>query len=106
MLPEITPQQLKTRLDNQENLQLIDVREPKEWAICNLGGTLIPLADLPKKAAELDKNATTVLICHHGFRSAQALLFLQQRHGFTNLLNLKGGVHAWALEVDPAFPVY
>ncbi|WP_210486498.1 rhodanese-like domain-containing protein [Rufibacter aurantiacus] len=106
MLPEITPQQLKERLDRQEPLQLIDVREPAEWAICNLGGELIPLADIPKAAPTLDKEIPTVLICHHGFRSAQALMFLQQRHGFTNLLNLKGGVHAWAEEVDPAFPVY
>jgi rhodanese-related sulfurtransferase len=106
MLPEITPAQLKERLTNKEPLQLIDVREPQEWEICNLGGELIPLAELPKRAADLDKAKTTVLICHHGFRSAQALLFLQQRHGFTNLLNLKGGVHAWAQEVDPAFPVY
>ncbi|WP_227006340.1 rhodanese-like domain-containing protein [Rufibacter latericius] len=106
MLPEITPQQLKERLAQQEPLQLIDVREPQEWEICNLGGQLIPLADLPKQAVNLDKGKTTVLICHHGFRSAQALMFLQQRHGFTNLLNLKGGVHAWAEEVDPSFPVY
>ncbi|WP_207432788.1 rhodanese-like domain-containing protein [Sabulibacter ruber] len=106
MLPEITPQQLKERLDRQEPLQLIDVREPQEWAICNLGGQLIPLGEIPKQAASLDKETPTVLICHHGFRSAQALMFLQQRHGFNNLLNLKGGVHAWAQEVDPTFPVY
>ncbi|MBC3542032.1 rhodanese-like domain-containing protein [Rufibacter sediminis] len=106
MLPEITPQQLKERLDQQEPLQLIDVREPQEWDICHLGGQLIPLGDLPKAAATLDKDKVTVLICHHGFRSAQALMFLQQRHGFTQLLNLKGGVHAWAQEVDPNFPVY
>ncbi|GAB2530003.1 rhodanese-like domain-containing protein [Rufibacter soli] len=106
MLPEITPLQLKERLDRQEPLQLIDVREPEEWAICNLGGELIPLGDLPKAAPRLDKDTPLVLICHHGFRSAQALMFLQQRHGFTNLLNLKGGIHAWALEVDPTFPVY
>ncbi|MGV3538685.1 MAG: rhodanese-like domain-containing protein [Rufibacter sp.] len=106
MLPEITPRQLKERLDNQENLQLIDVREPQEWAICNLGGILLPLGDLPKQVDQIKKDVPTVLICHHGYRSAQALMFLQQRHGFTNLLNLKGGVHAWAQEVDPEFPVY
>jgi len=106
MLPEITPQHLKERLQKGEELHLIDVREPAEWAICHLGGELIPLADLPKQAARLDRQKTTVLLCHHGLRSAQALNFLQQRHGFTNLLNLKGGLHAWALEVDPDFPVY
>ncbi|AMM51449.1 rhodanese domain protein [Rufibacter sp. DG15C] len=106
MLPEITPTQLKQRLDNQEPLQLIDVREPQEWDICHLGGTLIPMGDLAKKAPTLDPAATTVVICHHGFRSAQAVLFLQQRFGFTNVLNLKGGVHAWAKEVDLSFPTY
>ncbi|GAA4305305.1 rhodanese-like domain-containing protein [Nibribacter koreensis] len=106
MIPEITPAQLKERLANGEPLQLIDVREPQEWDICHLGGTLIPMADLAKKAPALDASATTVVICHHGFRSAQALLFLQQRFGFTNVLNLKGGIHAWALQVDPTFPTY
>ncbi|MBA9079673.1 MULTISPECIES: rhodanese-like domain-containing protein [Rufibacter] len=106
MIPEITPRQLKERLDRQENLQLIDVREPEEWAICHLGGQLIPLGELTKAIDQIAKDTPTVLICHHGFRSAQALMFLQQRHGFTNLLNLKGGVHAWAQEVDPEFPVY
>lgn len=106
MLPEITPRQLKERLAQGENLQLLDVREPQEWDICHLGGLNIPLSDLPKEVGQLNKDVTTVIICHHGFRSAQALAFLQHRHGFEHLLNLKGGLHAWAQEVDPAFPVY
>ncbi|MFC6998350.1 rhodanese-like domain-containing protein [Rufibacter roseus] len=106
MLPEITPTQLKQRLEQGEDLQLIDVREPEEWEICNLGGTLVPLEELSNRVEEFDKLKTSVLICHHGFRSAQALAYLQHRHGFMNLLNLKGGVHAWAQEVDPTFPVY
>ncbi|QHL88804.1 rhodanese [Nibribacter ruber] len=106
MIPEITPTQLKQRLDQPEPLQLLDVREPQEWDICHLGGTLIPLTDLAKKASTLDSSLPTVVICHHGFRSAQAVLFLQQRFGFANVLNLKGGLHAWAKEADPSFPTY
>lgn len=106
MLPEITPAQLKERLDQQEPMQLVDVREPQEWDICNLGGTLIPMGDLFRKASQLDAAAPTVVICHHGFRSAQALMLLQQRYGFTKVFNLKGGLHAWALQIDPTFPTY
>lgn len=103
MSQEITPTQLKERLDQGEDLQLIDVREPEEWTGANLGGQCIPFPELPKQVSRLDKNLPTILICYHGFKSAQALLLLQHRFGFTNLLNLKGGLHAWAQEVDPTF---
>lgn len=107
MLSEITPAQLHVRLAAGEELALIDVREPEEYEICRLPeSTLIPLGDLPSRAAEIAKTAPTVIICHHGYRSAQAIQFLMQRHGYTNLLNLKGGIHAWAQQVDPQMPVY
>ena len=106
MLAEITVSELKSKLDGGEDIQLIDVREPEEYNICHLPSILIPLGDIPKKADKLAKDKPVVLICHHGFRSAQAIQFLSQRHGFTNLLNLKGGLHAWALQIDPTMPVY
>ena len=83
------------------------MREPEEFAICRLPESkLIPLGEIPKRYAEIDKNAEAVIICHHGFRSAQAIQYLSQRFGFTNLLNLKGGIHAWAEQVDPEMTVY
>ncbi len=104
---EITPQDLQQKIAASQHLQLIDVREPEEFAICNLpGSTLIPLAELQKRYPEIDKNADVIVLCHHGFRSAQAIQFLSQRFGFVNLINLKGGIHAWAEQVDPEMAVY
>ena len=83
------------------------MREPEEYDYCHLPGSrLIPLGELPGRAAEVPTDTPVVLICHHGVRSAQALLYLQQRHGHQNLLNLRGGIHAWSLRVDPSVPVY
>ena len=107
MLPEITPAQLKAKLDASEKIQLIDVRQPEEFEYCQIAGSqLIPLPEIPKRYAEIAKNPEAVIICHHGFRSAQAIQFLMQRYGYTNLLNLKGGIHAWAEQADPQMPVY
>ena len=103
---EITAQELKERLARGSKLQLLDVREPEEFEICNLGGDLIPLGDLPKQTARVRHDVPVVVICHHGFRSAQAISFLSQRFGYENLLNLKGGIHAWATQVDLEMPVY
>ena len=87
-------------------LQVVDVREPGEFEICNLGGDLIPLGELPKQAARVSRDKPVVVICHHGFRSAQAINYLTQRLGYNNLLNLKGGIHAWAVEIDPTMATY
>jgi len=107
MLPDLTPEDLHARQQRGENLQLIDVREPMEYDYCRIEGSqLIPLGELPRRAAEIATDRPVVLICHHGVRSMQALAFLQHRHGHTNLLNLKGGIDAWSREVDPQVPVY
>lgn len=106
MMSEITVQELKERLAHSNKLQLVDVREPEEFELCNLGGELIPLGDLPKQAGRIRQDVPVVVICHHGFRSAQAISYLSQRLGFENLLNLKGGIHAWATEIDPTMAVY
>ena len=106
MLPEITPDQLKEKLDAGEDIQLIDVREPIEFQICHLPSILIPLGNIPKEFTQITKTKPVVVICHHGFRSAQAIQYLSQRQGYTNLLNLKGGLHAWAQQIDPNMPVY
>ncbi len=101
MLPTITPEALHARLAAGDDLQLIDVREAVEFAYCHLpGSVLIPLGEVPRRAAEIRVTGPVVLICHHGVRSAQALAYLHQRLGRDNLLNLQGGIDAWSLRID------
>lgn len=102
---EMTPGELKKLLDNKTDLQLIDVREPEEVAICNLGGICIPLGELTMRHHELDSERLCVVLCHHGVRSARATAYLRSL-GFTDVRNLAGGIHRWAIEVDPAMPRY
>lgn len=92
--------------DTRANPVLLDVREPSEFQTCHIGGALlIPMNTIPARLQELDKNAEIVCICHHGGRSMNVAGFLEQ-NGFTHITNLTGGVHAWALQVDPAMPTY
>jgi molybdopterin/thiamine biosynthesis adenylyltransferase/rhodanese-related sulfurtransferase len=104
-VPEITPRELKARLDRGDNLFILDVREPHEYQICNIGGYLIPLGDLSKRVNELDSSREIVTHCRSGKRSAEASEFLRQA-GFRKVLNLKGGILAWSDEVDPSVPKY
>lgn len=85
---------------------LLDVREPWETAICRIDGALaLPMAAVPPRLPELDPDADTVVVCHHGVRSFQVALFLE-RNGFASVYNLSGGVAAWAENVDPSMPRY
>jgi sulfur-carrier protein adenylyltransferase/sulfurtransferase len=104
-IPEITPRELKARLDRGDDLFILDVREPHEYQICNIHGHLIPLGDLPKRVSELDSSREIVAHCRSGKRSADAVEFLQKA-GFKKILNLKGGILAWSDEVDPSVPKY
>jgi adenylyltransferase/sulfurtransferase len=104
-IPEITPRELKTRLDRGDDLFILDVREPHEYQICNIHGHLIPLGDLPKRVSELDSSREIVAHCRSGKRSADAVEFLQKA-GFKKIWNLKGGILAWSDEVDPTVPKY
>jgi sulfur-carrier protein adenylyltransferase/sulfurtransferase len=104
-VPEITPRELKSRLDRGDDIFVLDVREPHEFQICNLGGHLIPLGDLSRRVNELDSSREIVAHCRSGKRSADAAEFLQ-RAGFRKVLNLKGGILAWSDEVDPSVPKY
>ncbi|HUI85161.1 MAG TPA: molybdopterin-synthase adenylyltransferase MoeB [Candidatus Binatia bacterium] len=105
MIPDMTPEELKQRLDAGEDLFVLDVREPHEYQICNLGGHLIPLNDLPKRVGELDASREIVVHCKMGGRSAKAVDFLKQA-GFTRVHNLAGGINAWSERVDPSVPKY
>ena len=103
---EITAVELKQRLDRGDKLTLVDVREPNEYQICRIPGTsLIPLGDIPRRYAELDKEDEIVVHCKMGGRSAKAADFLRQ-NGFKGVLNLKGGILDWIDKVDPSQPKY
>ncbi len=104
-VPDIQPEELKRRLDRGDDLFVLDVREPHEYQICNLGGYLIPLGELPKRVHELDSSRDIVVHCKSGGRSAKAVEFLRQA-GFRNVVNLSGGITAWSDKVDPRVPKY
>lgn len=107
-MPEITPAELKQRLDRGDRLTIIDVREPHEWDIANLeehGSRLIPLGQLEERAGEIDPEEEIVLHCRSGARSANALAALRDR-GYARLWNLKGGILGWSDDVDPSLPRY
>jgi len=104
-VPEITPRELKARLDRGEDLFILDVREPHEYQICNLQGHLIPLGELPRRVHELDSSREIVAHCRSGKRSAEAVDFLRKA-GFRKIVNLKGGILAWSDEVDASVPKY
>jgi rhodanese-related sulfurtransferase len=85
---------------------LLDVREPWEFQTCHItGATAMPMRTVPARLADLDAGQPVVCICHHGARSMQVANFLEQ-NGFAEVINLTGGVHAWALQVDNSMPTY
>ncbi len=103
---DITPEQLKRRIDAGENLFVLDVRNPNEFAICRIPGTvLVPLLELPSRFAEVPKDREVIVHCKSGMRSAKAIEFLKAQ-GYTRLVNLTGGVLGWAEKVDPGMPKY
>lgn len=107
-VPEITPLQLKDRLDQGDDLFILDVREPHEWDISNLehlGAYLIPKGQVLERMGELDTAREMVVQCRTGVRSADVIRLLRQ-HGFSKMHNLVGGINRWADEVDPSLPKY
>lgn len=106
-MQEITATELKARLDAGEDIQIIDVREQKEYDFARIPNTKhIPLGQVIQRMDEIDPARETVVHCKMGGRSAQAILGLMQA-GFTgNLANLKGGITAWSNDVDPTVPKY
>ena len=103
---DITAPQLHERLERGDDLYLLDVREPHEWEIAHLEGAhLIPVGQVIERASELSTAAEIVVYCKGGTRSARAVASLQQL-GFRKLHNLKGGINAWAEQVDPTLPKY
>jgi len=105
-IPEMSPHELKRRMNAGEPFELIDVREPFEYEIARINGAkLIPLGEIGERLSELQRERPIIVHCHSGKRSAQAVGVLQQ-HGFTNVYNLEGGIDAWSDQIDPNVPKY
>jgi molybdopterin/thiamine biosynthesis adenylyltransferase/rhodanese-related sulfurtransferase len=104
-VPEITVRELKEKLENGGGVSVLDVREPYEYEVANIGARLIPLGELPERLVELDKDETFAIHCRTGSRSANAVKLLQGA-GFENVYNVKGGITAWSEEIDPSVPKY
>ncbi len=104
---QITVEDLKSKLDDKEDFILVDCREPDEYEYCRIpGATLLPLAEFPKRFAEMLQTDQEICIhCHHGGRSQRAAEFLTSQ-GYTNVANIVGGIDAWSLRVDPKVPRY
>jgi len=106
VIGKIDPVTLKARLDRGESVLILDVREPFEIALAPFpGATHIPMGDIPSRLTELDPDLETVVVCHHGVRSAQVAMYLAQM-GFEHILNLSGGIDAWSEDADPSTPRY
>jgi adenylyltransferase/sulfurtransferase len=104
-IPQMTAVELKKHLDNKDGIFVLDVREPYEYQVANIGAKLIPLGELPQRAGELDKDREIVVHCKSGGRSQKAAELLTQI-GFKNVWNLAGGITAWSNDVDPKVPKY
>ncbi len=104
-IPQISAKELKQRLDAGEDLFILDVRQPFEYQIANIGGKLIPPNEVPQRLAELDRNREIVVQCRSGHRSQLIAEFLAEA-GYPNVKNLAGGILAWADQIDPKVPKY
>ena len=105
-IPAISVRDLKQKIETNGAVTIVDVREPFEYEIARIEGSkLIPLGELPARLNEIDRERCTVVHCHSGMRSAQAVQLLR-RAGFTNVFNLEGGIAEWSEEIDPTVPKY
>jgi adenylyltransferase/sulfurtransferase len=106
-IPQVTVETLKQKLDAKEDIFVLDVREPHEYPIANIGAPLIPVGSLEGRIGELadKKNSEIYIHCRSGARSQKAALILKQA-GFTNVSNVSGGILAWAEKIDPTMPKY
>jgi len=104
---EITPEEVKSKLDAGEKVLLLDVREPWEFETAHMDGAkLIPMGDMPSRAQrELEPEDHIVVVCHHGVRSMNVTAWLRQQ-GFEKAQSMRGGIDAWSRRVDGKVPVY
>jgi adenylyltransferase/sulfurtransferase len=104
-IPQISVKDLKSRIDSGEEIYLIDVREPFEYAIANLGGKLIPQNDVAQRLGEIDRDREVIVHCKGGVRSQKIAEYLKQQ-GYQRVINVAGGILAWADQVDPTMKKY
>jgi adenylyltransferase/sulfurtransferase len=104
-IPQLTVKELKQRLDSGEDAYILDVREPFEYQIANIGGKLIPQNDVPQRLAEIDRDREVIVQCKSGGRSQKIAEFLKQA-GYPRVVNLAGGILAWSDQIDPKVPKY
>jgi rhodanese-related sulfurtransferase len=104
---EITPTEVKRRIDAGEELSLIDVREPQEYDTCHIdGATLIPMRDIPQQFERLEETPTPLIVfCHHGVRSLTVVAWLREQ-GLSDCMSMSGGIDAWSREIDATVPRY
>lgn len=105
-MKEITVEELKKLKDNGEDFQLIDVREDYEVEICNIDGERIPLNEVPHSVDKISRDKKVIIHCRSGSRSGNTIQWLEKNHNFDNLYNLKGGILAWADQIDPSMSKY
>jgi rhodanese-related sulfurtransferase len=104
---EITPQELKTRLDRKDRPLLLDVRQDWETRLCRLDNAVhIPIEEIEVRTDELDPDDEIVVYCHQGVRSAAVAQYLREHHGFKDVKNLAGGLDLWARTIDPSMRRY
>ncbi len=101
-MKEVTAQQLRAMRAAGEKFMLLDVREPYETEMCSMGGFPLPMSQLKDRLGEIPKDIPVVVHCRSGSRSIAVVDALSTRYGFTNLINLKGGIQAWQNEVEPS----
>ncbi len=103
---EIQPREVKQRLDRGEKLLLVDVREPHEYAICQIeGSVLIPMRTIPANLQKLDVDEDVICYCHHGMRSLDVANWLRGQ-GVGSAKSMSGGIDRWSVEIDPKVPRY
>ncbi|EOR92558.1 MULTISPECIES: rhodanese-like domain-containing protein [Arcticibacter] len=105
-MKEITVEELKQKIDNGEDFQLIDVRETFEYEVSNLNGENIPLSGILIESDKIATDKPVIVQCRSGKRSAAAIMQLEQTLDLENLYNLEGGILAWKEKIDPSMPVY
>jgi sulfur-carrier protein adenylyltransferase/sulfurtransferase len=104
-IPDISVQELQALKESNADFVLIDVRDQWEHDICNLGGRLIPYRELPLRINEIEKDKQVIVHCQMGGRSSRAVAYLLEQ-GYTQVFNLRGGIKAWANEIDPTMKQY
>mgnify|MGYP003689221145 CR=1 FL=1 len=105
-MKEISVEELKAKMDNKDDFQLVDVREQNEFEICSLGGVEVPMSEIMNRYKEISKDKMVVVHCRSGARSGNVINALEQNYGYDNLYNLVGGILAWADEIDEDMATY